>query len=221
MGLLCGCPPAASISNVTLYQCLDSFGQTQKFILQRTLKADGSRNSFKPNAAVTPTDPTLLAGWTPLLAAVDGTKVVQTPFVNEPTSEAGVARTYGGGNATLGGIEIIVGAEPTSFEGVFLNQNQKTIKQLKTFMCEELSLFYVDEYGRIKADSNGLGLEDEDLEIFGFPVQGFFIGDQKLGGLEEPDKNAIMFKHAPNWSDNSVVLVPTDFNALRDLITPA
>lgn len=221
MGLLCGCPPSAALSNVDLAQCKESIGQIQKLIFQRRTNAAGVKNVFKPNATSSPTDPALLAGWTPLLAATNGTKVVQSPFVTEPTSEPGAAREYGGGNATLGGIPIIVGREPSTFTGQFLTEKQSTIKQLKTFECEDLAVFYVDEFGRIVGDSNGLAADDDELEIFGFPIASFFVGDKQFGQLEEPDRNMIMFRHFPNWSDNLVVVTPEDFNALTDLKTPA
>lgn len=213
MGLLCGCPRGAALDNVTIEDCFESVGQIQKIVFQRLRKADGTKNTFEVATA----DPTALASWTPLLAAADDTKVVQTPFISAPEFEPGAARKYGGGNATLGGIEIVIGREPTAVTAMILRNSQKTIKALKTFMCEAVGVFFIDEFGRVVMDSDGLATI---ANYYPIPVNGLFIGDKKIGGLEEPDSNVIEFGLYPNWSDNLRVITPADFDALNDLKTP-
>lgn len=214
MSLLCNCPAGAALSNVPISECPESFGQVQKVIFQRIFSTGSTKNSFVAASA----DPKLKASWTPLLAATDGTKVVQSPYIQAPTTEAGAAKTYGGGNETLGGIEIIIGREPTSFTGNILRSTQDTIAALKTFACETVGVYLVDEFGRIGAlvDSR-----TTPTKYFPIPIRGLFVGDKSLGGLEAPDMNVISWKFFPNWSDNLVILTPTDFNALTDLSTPA
>jgi hypothetical protein len=214
MSLLCNCPAGAALADIPISECPESFGQVQKVIFQRIFSTGSTKNSFVAATA----DPKLKASWTPLLAAADGTKVVQSPYIQAPTTEAGAAKTYGGGNETLGGIEIIIGREPTSFTGNILRSTQDTIAALKTFMCETVGVYLVDEFGRIGALVDNRTTPTEYSPI---PIQGLFVGDKSLGGLEAPDMNVVSWKFFPNWSDNLVILTPTDFNALTDLATPA
>lgn len=214
MGLLNGCPRSAAINDLPIANCLESVGQVQKLAFQRVRKADGTKNFFDVALA----DPTAKASWTPLLAAADDTKVVQTPFIAQPEFEPGAARKYGGGNATLGGIEIIIGREPTAVSAMLLRTPQKTIKALKTYMTEEVGTFLIDEYGRIIGLGDGA---EPATKVYPIPVNAFFVGDKKLGGLEDIDSNAVEFGLYPNWSDNLVIITPADFDALNDLKTPA
>jgi hypothetical protein len=213
MSLLCNCPAGTALSNIPISECLESFGQVQKVIFQRIYSGAGTKNSFVAATA----SPKLKASWTAVLSAANGTKVVPSPYIQAPTIEAGAARTYGGGNETLGGVEIIIGREPTSFTGNILRSAQDTIAALKTFMCENVGVYLVDEFGRI-----GMLVDNRKTpaKYFPIPIQGLFVGDKSLGGLEAPDMNAISWKFFPNWSDNLVIVTPTDFNALTDLVNP-
>lgn len=214
MGLLCNCPVGAELVDIPLSDCPESLGQVQKVIFQRIFSTGATKNFFDAATA----DSKLKASWTPLLAASDGTKVVQSPYIQAPTTEAGAAITYGGGNETLGGVELIIGREATSFTGNILRTTQKTIKAMKSYMCENVGVFLVDEFGRIACLVDNLTTP---TKYFPIPIQGLFIGDKSLGGLEAPDMNVISWKFFPNWSDDLAIIVPSDFNALTDLATPA
>ena len=210
MGMNCGCPAGAHLADLENVGCKSSMGQIQKVIIHRTYKAAGELNSI---ASTGTTSIQKKASLTSLFAAKDSTKIVITPFIENPESTPGEARTYGGGNQTLGGIEIIIGANPTEFSAVLNEVPQSVIATLKQYMCEDVSIYYIDEYGNIgckKLDDN---------KVCGFPVQGFFVGDLKFGGFEEPDSNTISWRHAANWSDDLVVLKQGDFdyNPLTDL----
>jgi hypothetical protein len=209
MGILFNCPLGASIPDVPIGTCPESLGQVQKVILQRIFSTGATKNVIA--------DPHVLASWSTLLAASDGTKVVQTPYIQAPTTEPGAALTYGGGNETLGGAEMIIGREPTSFTGNILRSGQETITALKDYQGENLGVFLVDEFGRIACLVDDRGTPTEYSPI---PIRSLFVGDKSLGGLEAPDMNVISWKFNPNWSDNLVIIAPTDFNALTDLITP-
>lgn len=211
MGLICNCPLASSLPDVPLSDCPDSFGQIQKVIFQRLENAAGVKNSFD----TTTKQITKKASWTALLEATDGTKVVCSPYITNPNTEPGTARTFGGGNETLGGVEITIGREPTPFTGVLLQESQATIKALKKMQCEgALGVYLVDENGEIGALVDDVDTPTKHMPI---PIYGLFIGDKSLGGLESPDTNAIEWKFMPNWSDNLVRVKPTDFNPLTDL----
>lgn len=213
MGLLCNCPQGAAIEAVPISDCPESLGQVQKAVFQRIFSTGTTKNKFVFATA----NPNVLASWSPLLAAADGTKVVQTPYIQAPTTEPGAAREYGGGNETLGGIPIIIGREPTSFTGNILRSKQDTIAALKKYQCENVGVYLVDEHGRIAGIADDVA---NPTELYPIPIAGFFVGDKMLGGLEDVDKNAIQWKFFPNWSDKLVMVTPTDFNALTDLVTP-
>jgi len=212
MGLLCTCPVAAELPDVTISTCPESLGQIQKLLFQRKFASAGTRNFV----VVGTNNPNLQATWTPLLAASDNTKVIVSPYIQGPTVEAGGPRTFGGGNNTLGGIEVITGREPTTFEAMFHNMSQQAIKDLKAFMCEELQVYFIDEFGRIIGESDDI---DSPVNFQGIPIanNSLFVGDKSLGGLEEPDMNMIRFQMLPNWSDNLSIVTPSDFEALTDL----
>lgn len=203
MGLRCGCPAGAALPDIENMQCKESLGQVQKLLIQRTYKAAGEKNTIE--------SPETKASWTTVLSAKDSTKVVVTPYVESPETEPGAKRTVGGGNASLGGIAKVIGREPTTFTSTLNEVPQRIIASLKKLQCEEISVAFVDEYGRI-----GMWADDpkEPTSYGMFPISGFFIGDKKLGGIENLDSNALEFSLFPNWSDNLVIVEPDDFNAL-------
>lgn len=209
----CQCPAATSLPTIENVQCGETFGQIQKVAFQRLRDANGNRNSFTTAAAIT-----ALASWTPKLAANDGTKIVVSPYIQAPTNEAGAARTFGGGNETLGGVEIIIGREPNPFTGVLRQMPQSVIKALKQLQCESwgdnLGVYLFDENGSIEAIRD----ETTPTTYYPIPIRSLFIGDKTHGGLEAPDANAIQWSFLPNYSDDLAIIVPDDFNPLTDLI---
>ena len=209
---LCTCPAAAALTTIPSAGCPESFGQIQKIAFQRLRKADGTKNSFTSTASIL-----LKASWTARMAANDGSKIVLSPYVQAPTNEAGSPRTFGGGNETLGGVEIIIGREPTTFSAVIRSVKQDVIKAMKELQCEaqadNLGVFLIDENGAVEC------IKDETTEgtFYPIPIRSLFIGDKSHGGLEAPDSNAIQFAFLPNYSDDLSIQVPTDFNPLTDL----
>lgn len=210
---ICKCPAAAALPDVPAITCAESFGQIQKVAFQRLTNDNGAKNSFTSEAAIT-----LLASWTPKMTAADGTKIVVSPYIQAPTAEAGAARTFGGGNETLGGVEEIIGREPTPFTGVIRKAPQEVIKALKEMQCESwgdnLGIFLFDENGAIGAIKDAT----TDGTYYPIPIRSLFIGDKTLGGLEAPDSNAIQWSFLPNWSDDLAIVAPA-FNPLTDLKT--
>ena len=213
MSLTCQCPAAASLTTIPAVACGENFGQIQKVAFQRLRKADGSRNSF------TTADSILLkASWTALLSAEDGSKVVVSPYIEAPTSEPGAVRTYGGGNETLGGIEEVLGAEPTAFSAVLRRMPQDVIKIMKELSCESnagnLGVYLFNDNGQIEAIQD----PETTTTYYPIPIRSFFVSDKGHGGLENPDSNNISWQFAPNYSDDLKIITPTDFNPLTDLV---
>lgn len=198
--------------DIPVSNCPESFGQIQKVAFQRLYKSTGEKNSFKTDAGIEKK-----ASWTPLLSADDDTKIVISPYIQAPTAEAGAARTFGGGNETLGGVEEIVGREPTPFTGVMRKLPQKIIKALKGLQCESwgdnLGVYLFDENGAIGAIQDAKTATTH----YPIPIRSLFIGDKTLGGYEAPDSNNIQWAFLPNWSDDLAIIVPEDFNPLTDL----
>ncbi len=209
---ICKCPASTALTSIPAVTCSESFGQIQKVAFQRIYSSGTTKNSFTSSA-----DIKLLASWTALLSANDSTKIVVSPYIQAPTSEAGAARTFGGGNDTLGGVEEIVGREPTTFSAVLRRIPQNVIKVLKELQCESwadnLGVYLFDDNGNIEA------LVDPSVAttFYPIPIRALFIGDKTHGGLEEPDSNAISWTFLPNYSDQLKIVTPTDFNPLTDL----
>lgn len=198
--------------DIPVSNCPENFGQIQKVAFQRLYKSTGEKNSFKTDVGIEKK-----ASWTSLLSADDDTKIVISPYIQAPTAEAGAARTFGGGNETLGGVEEIVGREPTPFTGVMRKLPQKIIKALKELQCESwgdnLGVYLFDENGAIGAIQDAKTATTH----YPIPIRSLFIGDKTLGGYEAPDSNNIQWVFLPNWSDDLAIIVPEDFNPLTDL----
>lgn len=147
--MLCSCPKKAALTSIKTVVCPEKFGQIQKAAFVRLTNGGGVKNGFKK----TSDDITAKASWTKLLTAADDTKVVVTPYIEAPSGEAGEARTFGGGNETLGGIERIIGRNPSTFTGVFRDVPQEIIKAIKELQCEDgnLGVYLFDQYGHIEA----------------------------------------------------------------------
>ena len=209
--ITCQCPQSAALQTIPANGCPESFGQIQKVAFQRISKDSGEKNAFTSDAAIG-----LKASWTALMAANDSTKVVISPYIQAPTTEAGAARTFGGGNETLGGVEQVIGREPTAFTGVIRSVAQSVIKAMKSLQCEatndNLGVYLFDENGNICAVKGAT-----DGTYYPIPIRSLFVGDKSFGGLEEPDSNAIQWSFLPNYSDDLTIVSPTDFNPLTDL----
>lgn len=210
MGLNCGCPVGAHLTDLSIPDCKESMGQVQKVIFQRLRMANGDKNTIA--------GPTLKASWTALLSASDGSKCIISPYIQGPTTEPGAARTWGGGNDSLGGIPVIIGSEPTTFSGNIYQESQSVIKVLKSYMCESIGVYLIDENGRIGCIADNPAKPAAYSPI---PICAFFVGDKNLGGYDAPDGNTISWSFLPNWSDNLVIVTPTDFNPLTDLVNAA
>lgn len=212
MGLNCGCPAGAHLADLDIKDCKESLGQVQKVIFQRVYKSTGVVNKIPA------TELKAKAQMAALASAADGTKIIISPYVQNPGTEPGAARTFGGGNQTLGGIEIVIGREPTTFSGIIYQESQDVIKTLKQYSCENIGVYLIDENGNIGALTDDKGTNYKPI-----PIGKFFVGDKKLGGFEEPDSNTIEWSFFPNWSDDLVIVKASelDYNPLTDLANAA
>lgn len=216
---LCSCPAAAALTTIPAVGCSESFGQIQKVAFMRLKKADGTVNSFVDGSA---TGIDKLAAWTAKMALTDGGKAVISPYIQAPTQDGGDARTFGGGNETLGGVEIVIGRNPSNFSGVLRAVPQSVIKVMKALQCEaqgdNLGVFLFDENGNIEAIKKVTTGTPDTVEYLPIPIRSLFIGDKAHGGLEAPDSNVISWSFLPNYSDDLAIVQPSDFNPLTDLV---
>ena len=209
----CKCPASASLTDIPAVVCAEGFGQIQKIAFQRIRKSDGSKNGFTTAKGIGKK-----ASWTELMAAKDDTKIVVSPYVQAPTNEPGEARTTGGGNDSVNGVETVLGGQPSSFTGVFRSIPQSVIAVMKELMCEarglNLGVYLFDGNGNIEA------IKDAKTEgsYYPIPIQSLFISDKGHGGLEAEDSNNIQFSFPPNYSDNLAIVQAEDFVPVSDLI---
>lgn len=212
MSLVCQCPAAAALTTIPKVTCPENFGQIQKVAFQRLTKADGTKNSFTSTASIL-----LLASWTALLAATDGSKVVVSPYINAPADSGGDARKTSGGNDDLGGIAEVLGGNPVVFDGQLRSVPQSVIKAMKELQCEanagNLGVFLFDENGKIEAIQDATTA----TTYYPIPIRGLFIGSKIHGNFDAKDMNAIQWEYPDNYSDNLAIIKPTDFNPLTDL----
>ena len=216
---LCACPAASALTTIPAVGCAESFGQIQKVAFMRLKKADGTVNSFVDGSA---TGIDKLAAWTAKMAKTDGEKVIISPYIQAPTQDGGDARTFGGGNETLGGVEMVIGRNPMNFSGVMRAVPQSIIKIMKELQCEatadNLGVILFDENGAIEAVKKVTTGTPDVVEYMPIPIRALFIGDKTHGGLEAPDSNAISWQFLPNYSDDLSIVAPSDFNPLNDLV---
>lgn len=194
---VCSCTTSAALADIPKVECKRSFGQIQKLAFVRIYSAGTTKNKF------TEEEIKKLTAWQTRTTADDGTKVVVTPYIEAPTQDGGDAITFGGGNDTLGGVEKIVGSNPTTFTAALREWGQDAIEALKGYECESLGVYPINADGQVEAIKKTDG-------YYPLPIQSLFVGDKIHGGLQEPDSNSLQFSFAPNYSDG-LVIVDTDF----------
>lgn len=217
MSLICQCPAAAAIPTIPNVTCPENFGQIQKVAFQRLRQADGTVNKFTTAASIL-----LKASWTALLAAANGTKIVVSPYINAPADSGGDARMTSGGNDDLGGIPTVLGGNPVQFDGSMRSVPQSVIKTMKELQCEanagNLGVFLFDENGKIECLQETIPGTTPTVNYLPIPIRALFIGSKIHGNFDAKDSNAISWQYPDNYSDDLVIVAPTDFNPLTDLV---
>lgn len=199
------CPAATALPTIPAVTCASRFGQIQKIIFQRIYSTGSTRNGIVDGSSSGQAG--LIASWTALKTATDGTKIAVTPFVEEPADDGGDARTVGGGNASLNGIETVIGSNPVNFSSKLNNVPQSVVAEIKKLMCEamanNLGVYLVNENGQIQ------GLKETVTTTttwYPIPIQKLFVSDLKHGNLEGNDYNDLQFAFAPGYSDKLGIL---------------
>ena len=195
------CPAAIALPTIPAEACAQNFGQIQKIIFQRIMNGN-AKNSIADGTEVNQAG--LLASWTALKEASGDTKIAVTPFIEAPADDGGDARTFGGGNDTLNGIEIIIGSNPVNFTCRLNGKKQDIIAELKKLICEALAnnlgVYLVNENGNIE------GIKDGN-NWYPIPIQKLYVSDKLHGNWDGPDYNNMSFSFVPGYSDKLDVLV--------------
>ncbi len=217
MSLICQCPAAQALQTIPAVTCPENFGQIQKVAFQRLAQADGTINEFTTSASIL-----LKASWTALMSASAGTKVVVSPYINAPADSGGDARMTSGGNDDLGGVPEVLGGEPVQFTGSLRSVPQEIIKAMKPLMCEanvgNLGVFLFDENGKIQCIKKTSNDSTPVITYRPIPIRSLFIGSLIHGNFDAKDSNVITWYYPDNYSDELVILTPSDFNPLTDLV---
>ena len=201
--LLCT-TPAAAIPTFTVGDCLEHFGQIQYLIFQRKFSSGTTLNTMTVGDAL------LLATWTALTGASDGTKAQKSPRVMSALIEPGEKREAGGGNDSYDGIPTILGPDRSVFTGVFQNVQQKVISSMDGIEDEgAMTVYLVNEHGEYGGVTDDIA---SPATFHGIPIEQLFIGDKRFGGRDDNDGNPVEFSMSPNWSKVFHRIKPTDHN---------
>ena len=83
--MICSCPISAALTAIVTNACKEDTGQIQKVLFQRKFSTGTTLNKF----TIGTTNPNIAGTWTTVTGAVDGTKVVVSPYIQAPETEPG------------------------------------------------------------------------------------------------------------------------------------
>jgi hypothetical protein len=199
------CPPPTALADIPSQSCPERFDQVVKIAFQRTQ----STSSFTALTIKTQ------ATWTPLLTAVDDTKVIISPYIANvviPTGE--LLKEGGNDNTTINGIPRLAGKGFVAVTAALEDANAAVREAINALASESaiqpgftnLAIYMFNRFGQIIANSDGSAI----------PVYNVAIGDVGTEGFNKTNKANMSFDLAPGWSDDVTVFNPTSpFNPLN------
>ena len=203
MAGLCECPNPDALETIADFTCPLDFSEIAKIVVSR--KREFQKTDVPPLLEV---DIITLAEWADTLAAVDDTKSLITPVVDDVENAPGDPITE-----ELTVRNVVIGLDPTTFTGFIQGAPGATIESFKKLACEKiLYVYFIDNNGDIIYSLNGVKPE-------GFKVSNnsFFMQDTELV-KRTGNKNRFGFQLEAGWSDKAKKATPVDFDALVDLI---
>ena len=211
---LCTCPPNATLTAVSDFECGIDFDQIVRLAF--------SKNQAAQFPALTGVGGIQLqASWTTLKAAVDNTKVILTPptvNLTIPTSEG--QETGGNDNSTIKGIPNYLGENPVLVSGEINSMPADVYTELKDFVCQSKSnigkplamVYFFNQFEQVVADDEGL----DDTDFKGFPIYNFRLSTPGTEGFNSLNKYTFSFWMAADWADQFKV-TELDFDPLSDI----
>lgn len=213
---VCGSIPSAlaSVTDGCLF-----LGEVQRIYLQRTYSSGTTLNKFTIASA----NPNLIASWTSLLAASDGTKILapksttgpSSATIHNPVFAAGEVLEWGGDGESADGIPWQLGTSPGKFEAKIVAKASVTIEGWRATIGEQLSAYFELADGRI------LGATDSNSSptIFkGIKIQNLFVGMRQGDSKTEPGYNMISFYLPWGWDSYLMAVTPSDFTARNSIV---
>lgn len=201
MSDLCACPNPDALETIPDFNCPVDFKEVAKIIISRQRVFQSAIQP--PTVALLDT----LSEWTATLAAVDDTKTLVSPGVDEVENAPGEAIVE---ELTLR--NVVIGLDDTVFTGFMAGAPGTTVASWKKLSCEKiLYVMFVTNDGNIVHSLNG-------TEPEGFKVSNnsFFIQDTEMI-KKTINKNRFGFMLEAGWSDAAITTPITNFDALIDI----
>jgi hypothetical protein len=207
MSLTISCPLPAVLTAVPESACPFRFDQISKIAFQQIQTA----------GFMTTTTILLKATWTALLAAVDATKIVLSPPINNciiPPSELNAEG--GNDNTTIGGVRKINGLNMVQVTGQLLNISDATKLAMQALFdftkapapgVTKLWAYFFTTDGKVifkKSTLNALGIE----------IYNLYVTDPGSEGYNKDNICNFGFEMLGGWSDGIEILTLTDFKAM-------
>ena len=211
--MACNCPLPTALTAIDATTCPEELGQLQRawFVRKGQVIWD-TATAGAANVPLTITGDlvTVSAGWTVLAAAADDTKVVLPPlFGGDITVTPSDAITFGGNdNSTLNGQTYFVAFADSTFSARFDQLTAEQTLQLKTLVCEDLEVYFINEDGDIIGDASTTGT------FKGFDCTNVALQSRNVQGFAVRDSNVMTFQLDADWDTVFEKQTPTDFNAL-------
>lgn len=208
MNPLFTCPPPAVLAAIPAQSCPERFDQIVRFMFQRK----------QGTASFTETNILLSATWTPLMTAVDSTKIIGSPQIPNVVIPPGEVQKEGGNdNTTINGIPRLSGLQFVPVTANLLDADKSVRAAIRALASESaiqpgytnLWVYMINRFGQIIGSLNGSNVE-------GIPVYNVVVGDTGTEGFNKTNVANLTFDLAPGWSDAVKMYTPTaPFNPLN------
>lgn len=211
---LCTCPPNATLTTVTDYECGIDFDQIVRLSFSKN-----QANQFPTLAGAGGIQ--VKASWDTLKAAGDDTKVILTPPTVNLTIPASEGQETGGNdNSTIKGIPNYLGENPVLVTGEINSMPAAQYLELKDFVCQSKSnigkaltmVYLFNQFDQVIYDDEGL----DGTELKGFPIYNFRISTPSTEGFNALNKFTFSFWMAADWADQFSI-TELDFDPLTEI----
>lgn len=204
------CPKPTSLTAISAVECPVDFGQIVKIYLQRQQDTTTTYPFNTTNGEIT-----AKASWDTFIAAVDDTKIVETPTLSNPVLNSSEGAFEGGDdNTTPYGLRIYKGENTTTFEAAFRSLNADVIAELRALSQETLpqlagtlTAYFVLADGRILARKGSTATDHE-----GIPIYSWRVGSVGSEGYKADNMNPLSFDLREGWDEDFDVVTGLDFD---------